>query len=160
MTIGEKIQRCRKEGKMSQEDLAARLGVSRQAVSKWELNESIPDTENVIQLGRIFGVSLDYVLKPEITEDKPGDANHTVNNQAYMIDEEIKNNSEKRKVKKRFLYAGWIAYFSIMITIAILTISSNMAGVGFMLIINISVLIGLGYLIILIIKALRKYITK
>ena len=43
MTIGEKIQRCRKAQRMSQEELAGRLGVSRQAVSKWELNESIPD---------------------------------------------------------------------------------------------------------------------
>ena len=68
MTIGEKIQRCRKEQKMSQEDLASRLGVSRQAVSKWELNESVPDTENVVELGRIFRVSLDYLLKAEISE--------------------------------------------------------------------------------------------
>lgn len=160
MTIGEKIQRCRKEGKMSQEDLAAKLGVSRQAVSRWELNESIPDTENVIQLGRIFGVSLDYLLKAEINEYKPGNANHTVNSQDYMIDGEAKNNSTQTEVKKRFRYAVWIAYFLIIIIIAVLTISGNMAGVGFMLIINISVLFGLGYLIILIIKALRKYITK
>ena len=63
MTIGEKIQRCRKGQKMSQEELAGKLGVSRQAVSKWELNESIPDTENVIELGKIFGVSLDHGRK-------------------------------------------------------------------------------------------------
>ena len=65
MTLGEKIQKHRKEKRMSQEDLAALLGVSRQAVSKWELNDTIPDTENVIQLGRILGVSLDYLLIPE-----------------------------------------------------------------------------------------------
>ena len=68
MTIGEKIQRCRKGQKMSQEELAGKLGVSRQAVSKWELNESIPDTENVIELGKIFGVSLDYLLKEDIED--------------------------------------------------------------------------------------------
>lgn len=65
MTLGEKIQKHRKEKRMSQENLAALLGVSRQAVSKWELNDTIPDTENVIQLGRILGVSLDYLLIPE-----------------------------------------------------------------------------------------------
>lgn len=48
MTLGEKIQKHRKEKSMSQEELAALLGVSRQAVSKWELNDTIPDTENVI----------------------------------------------------------------------------------------------------------------
>ena len=68
MTIGEKIQRCRKGQKMSQEELAGKLGVSRQAVSKWELNESIPDTENAIELGKIFGISLDYLLKEDIED--------------------------------------------------------------------------------------------
>ena len=52
MTIGEKIQKCRKEQKMSQEELAGRLGVSRQAVSKWELNESVPSTERLIILAQ------------------------------------------------------------------------------------------------------------
>ncbi len=46
----------------SQEDLAARLGVSRQAVSKWERAESSPDTDNLIALARLYGVSLDGLL--------------------------------------------------------------------------------------------------
>lgn len=70
MTFGEKLQRLRKENKMSQEDLASKITVSRQAVSKWELNESVPDTENIIQLSKILGVSIDYLLNDEFDNVK------------------------------------------------------------------------------------------
>jgi len=63
--IGERILMLRKERGLSQEDLAARLPVSRQAISKWELGESIPDTEHVVQLSRLFGVSTDFLLVDE-----------------------------------------------------------------------------------------------
>ena len=63
MTLGEKIQALRKQSGMSQEQLAERITISRQAISRWELNESIPDTDNIVQLSRIFGVSTDYLLK-------------------------------------------------------------------------------------------------
>ena len=72
MKFGEKLQKLRKQSGLSQEQLAARLTVSRQAVSKWELDDTMPDTENVIQLSRIFGVSCDYLLREEV--DEPGAA--------------------------------------------------------------------------------------
>lgn len=65
MTFGEKLQQLRKARGLSQEQLSAQLAVSRQAVSKWELNEAMPDTDNVIQLARIFKVSTDYLLLDE-----------------------------------------------------------------------------------------------
>ena len=68
MKLGEKLQQLRKKSGLSQEQLAARLTVSRQAVSKWELDETMPDTENVIQLSRLFGVSCDYLLREEVDE--------------------------------------------------------------------------------------------
>lgn len=68
MKLGEKLQRLRKRSGLSQEQLAARLTVSRQAVSKWELDDAVPDTENVVQLSRIFGVSCDYLLLDEADE--------------------------------------------------------------------------------------------
>jgi transcriptional regulator with XRE-family HTH domain len=67
--LGEKIHQLRKGKGLSQEELASRLTVSRQAVSKWELNESVPDTENVVQLSKIFGVSTDYLLNDEYESD-------------------------------------------------------------------------------------------
>jgi transcriptional regulator with XRE-family HTH domain len=68
--LGEKIHRLRKSKGLSQEALAGQLTVSRQAVSKWELGESVPDTENVVQLSKIFGVSTDYLLNDEYESDK------------------------------------------------------------------------------------------
>ncbi len=65
MTIGERIAKCRKEKNLSQEYIAELLGVSRQAVSKWETNLTEPDTGNLIQLARIFGVSVEYLANGE-----------------------------------------------------------------------------------------------
>lgn len=66
MRFGEKLQTLRKQKGMSQEQLAQKLSVSRQAVSKWELNQSLPDTEKVIILSKLFGVSIDYLLNEEM----------------------------------------------------------------------------------------------
>lgn len=63
MRLGEKLAALRKARGMSQEQLADRLGVSRQAVSKWELNEAAPDVNRVVALSEFFGVTTDYLLK-------------------------------------------------------------------------------------------------
>ena len=68
MTIGEKIALRRRSAGLSQEALAGQLGVSRQAVSRWETNESLPDTEKILQLCRIFGVSADDLLLDKVPE--------------------------------------------------------------------------------------------
>lgn len=69
MTFGEKLQFLRKQKGFSQEKLSQQLTVSRQAISKWELGESLPDTENVIQLSKIFSVSIDYLLNDNICSE-------------------------------------------------------------------------------------------
>ena len=71
MHIGEKIQHQRKKLGLSQEDLATQLNISRQAVSRWETGEGLPDTEKVIRLSRIFGVSTDYLLLDELESPTP-----------------------------------------------------------------------------------------
>ena len=70
MTLSEKIQQLRRAGRLSQEQLAEKLAVSRQAISKWELGESIPDTDKIIRLSRIFKVSTDYLLHDDINSDR------------------------------------------------------------------------------------------
>ncbi len=62
MMLGEKLQYLRKSKGMSQEQLAEKLAVSRQAVSKWELGESLPDTNKILLISKIFGVTTDYLL--------------------------------------------------------------------------------------------------
>ena len=66
MLIGEKLRRLRIARQLSQEQLAEKLQVSRQAISKWELGESMPDTENLILLSKFYGVSIDYLLLNEL----------------------------------------------------------------------------------------------
>lgn len=63
MTLGEKIIDLRKKRGLSQEDLAITLGVSRQAVSKWEVGDATPDTEKVVALAEYFDVTTDWLLR-------------------------------------------------------------------------------------------------
>ena len=65
MTFGEKIQKLRKEAGLSQEEFAYQLGVSRQAVSKWERDSGYPETEKIIRMSKMFHVTLDYLLNEE-----------------------------------------------------------------------------------------------
>lgn len=67
MTLGEKIQKLRKSCGLSQLQLAEQLDVSRQSVSKWELNESVPDINKIVRLSELFSVSVDELLKEQYT---------------------------------------------------------------------------------------------
>ena len=69
MILAEKIIKLRKENGWSQEELAAKLNISRQSVSKWESMASVPDLDKIIKLSQIFGVSTDYLLKDEMEEE-------------------------------------------------------------------------------------------
>ena len=66
MIMAEKITLQRKKNGWSQEELAERLDVSRQSVSKWESAQSAPDLSKVIAMAELFGVSTDYLLKDEV----------------------------------------------------------------------------------------------
>lgn len=71
MKMNEKLISLRKEKGWSQEELANRLNISRQAISKWELGESTPDTNNMMQLSKLYGKSLDNLLENKIQDHKP-----------------------------------------------------------------------------------------
>ena len=70
MTFGEKLQKLRKEKGWTQEELAGHIHISRQALSKWELGTAIPDTENVVQISKLFHVSTDYLLNDDYESDQ------------------------------------------------------------------------------------------
>lgn len=63
MKIEEKILTLRKQHGLSQEQLAEKIGVSRQSISKWELGEASPDLGNIVRLSEVFNISTDYLLK-------------------------------------------------------------------------------------------------
>ncbi len=136
MTFGEKLQRLRKDQRMSQEELASKIAVSRQAVSKWELNETMPDIDNIIQLSKIFGISIDYLLNDEIN-----------------IVEEIPIVKEaKKKLKKEYnSYWGIVSVISIILAMII----------GSLLDLQATVMLGVVCFVILVaIVLLIKYFLK
>lgn len=94
MTIGEKLVKLRKEQNLTQEQFAEVLQVSRQSVSKWELNTAYPDTEKLIRISKLFDCSLDYLLKDEIEQ----------------MDENLISASESAKSDK--ITAMWLTYLS------------------------------------------------
>ena len=73
MILADKIIELRKKEGWSQEELAEKLAVTRQSVSKWEGAQSIPDLDKVVQMSRLFGVTTDYLLKDELEESQPAE---------------------------------------------------------------------------------------
>ena len=67
MKLAEKIMELRKANAMTQEELASICNVSRQSISKWEADIALPETEKILLLGNIFHVSMDVLLKDELT---------------------------------------------------------------------------------------------
>ena len=96
--IGEKLSKLRKENGISQEELAEKLNISRQAISKWENNESLPDTENLIAIAKLFNVSIDFLVGNK------------------MVDSEQKNSTKrnikwKNQIKKELLFKVLICIY-------------------------------------------------
>ena len=69
MKLSDKIIKLRKTAGMSQEDLAQKLNVSRQAISRWESGTAMPDANNILQLSKLFGVTTDYLLNDDYQSD-------------------------------------------------------------------------------------------
>lgn len=81
--LANRLAALRKEHNLSQEELAEKLGVSRQAISKWECGESSPDTDNLIALAEVYGITLD-----ELVKGVPPQATETVRAEFVMSDED------------------------------------------------------------------------
>ncbi len=93
MEFYQKLQKLRKASGMSQEEMAAQLNVSRQAVSKWENGQGFPETDKLIQISNMFNVSTDYLLKEEQPEQE-----YEAGDNAYYASREMVEGylSEKR----------------------------------------------------------------
>ena len=74
MKFHEKLLELRKNANMTQNDLADRLNVSRQAVSRWEMGTAMPDVDNLVAMSDLFGVSLDYLLKDQAPQEHAASA--------------------------------------------------------------------------------------
>ncbi len=88
MTLGEQISQLRKQQKLSQEELAAAMQVSRQAVSKWENDISNPDTENLLHLAKIFKVDVNTLIDSQTNYEKEAvlpPLEHTINQRKTIL---------------------------------------------------------------------------
>lgn len=106
MALGERIKACRQSAGMSQEKVAELVGVSRQAVTKWEVNRSAPNTENLFKLAEIFGTTVDMLLASE-DENKQSTAEQIYC--LYKMEEEKKAAIKKQKFKHNIMVALLIA---------------------------------------------------
>src|SRR5690554_5840329 len=70
MNLGNKITELRKINKLSQEELAEKLDISRQSISLWETNQSMPSTEKLIELAKIFNVKIDDLINSDSIENE------------------------------------------------------------------------------------------
>lgn len=119
MIIGTKIAACRKRAGMSQEKLANELNISRQAVSRWETGEAVPDTEKVIQLSRIFHVTTDYLLLD--IDEAPQSAAPVENNR------ETEQRAAEKQMKRQSMrmHFGWF-----LLIFGVISFSATLVGAG------------------------------
>ena len=99
MNIGERITTLRKEKSISQSELAKRLNVSRQAVSKWEQGVSSPDTERLIQLAEILGTEVEYLATG--THPEPGSVVLNIVETVERVEEKVVVKEVIRHVKRK-----------------------------------------------------------
>lgn len=85
MKLPDKIMKHRKSNGWSQEDLAEKLNVSRQAVSRWENGTALPDAQNLLQISKLFGVSADYLLNDDYESDNDIPAVKTATEEAEAL---------------------------------------------------------------------------
>ena len=116
MKLSEKILNLRKARNMSQEELADSLGVSRQAVSRWEVGSALPDASNILQLSKLFGVSADYLLN----DDYKGEASAPIKSKAVSS---VAGTLAKKIIALCVAGLGFLGNFVIYVTSRFITVS-------------------------------------
>lgn len=102
MTLGERIKECRQNARLSQEKVAELVGVSRQAVTKWEANQTAPNTENLFKLAEIFGTTVDMLISSdEPSKQSPAEQIYFL----YKMEEEKKAAEQAVKRKRNLIMA-------------------------------------------------------
>ena len=132
MTLGEKITKQRKELNYTQEQLADILGVSRQSISKWESDIAYPETDKLIELGKLFDCSMDYLLKEDVTEKSDVQASGFTE-KVEEISRKVMTDKNKGKAKKILKIIGIILAVVLVIDIIsmiLYTTSPRKANIG------------------------------
>ena len=119
--LGDNLYALRKQKGISQDEFAESLGVSRQAVSKWERNEAYPDTENLIAISRFFGVSIDDIINTPISAQSTEvqiEINPLQNDDSTDSDDEDDDNNDEDT--EDIFHPMYVIPYSGLITIAYL----------------------------------------
>ena len=125
MNISQKILLQRKKKGISQEDLANALNVSRQAVSKWESSQSVPDMDKIVALSSYFNITTDYLLKDEIETIDGADNNSSKNVDMQMLNKELSENDFQNiryEAEKKKHTSYWLLIIAPFIMILIIFI--------------------------------------
>ena len=112
MSLATKLMTLRKQKGLTQTDLAERLNVSRQAISRWEVGAAVPSTDNLKVLGELYGVPVDYLLNDDTTEVT----------QSKRVAEE--NPIKKEISQKRAKYKSFLICVAIIAIAALVLIST------------------------------------
>ena len=106
MTLGERLTELRKKEKLSQEEVAEKLNVTRQTVSKWELDQSTPDIDKVVPICKLYNISCEELLTGKKIENPNNDMNYNM-----MTDQEISKKSAIAICQSIIIFIiaiGWI----------------------------------------------------
>lgn len=120
MTLADKIILLRKKQGWSQEELADKMDISRQAVSKWEMEQSVPDLDKIIQMSELFGVTTDYLLKdtkdeapmPEIKQETKSVFAEGKSNKQLTLEEANRFLASERKASGKYAFGVFECIFS------------------------------------------------
>lgn len=156
MIFAEKLSNLRKKNGWSQEELAERMNVTRQSVSKWESAQSIPDLERILQLARLFEVSTDYLLRDEVDAPEYLDSDIVTGALRRVSLEEANTFLQIKKfTAKRIALA---AFMCIISPIALLMLAAA-SDTGFLGITeNLAGAVGIGVLFLMVLPAVAIFI--
>lgn len=119
MEFNNKLYELRKQKGFSQEELANRLNVSRQTISKWEVGESTPDMENLVAISELFEISLDELVLNKVPEEADTSA-QVVKSEFYSdIKENVLTDENRKKAKKGLKIAAIV--FGIIVLIDLIS---------------------------------------
>ena len=115
MEFNNKLYELRKQKGFSQEELANRLNVSRQTISKWEVGESTPDMENLVAISELFEISLDELVLDKVPEEADTSA-QVVKSEFYSdIKENVLTEENRKKAKKGLKIAAIVLGIIVLI---------------------------------------------
>ena len=115
MEFNNKLYELRKQKRFSQEELANRLNVSRQTISKWEVGESTPDMENLVAISELFEISLDELVLNKVPEEADTSA-QVVKSEFYSdIKENVLTDENRKKAKKGLKIAAIVLGIIVLI---------------------------------------------